>query len=311
MSFIKKEFTFPSTSGLADIHCASYLPENGEIKAVMQIAHGMAEHHARYEKFISVLCDKGIAVYINDHLGHGKSVKNDDELGYFGDRDGWKCFVEDCCELSIIAKQENEGKPFIFFGHSMGSFIARAFSFKYAKDIDGAIFCGTAGPNPAAGAGIALTKVIKKLKGDHHRSKLINSVGFGTYNSKFEDRTPFDWLTRDNDEVDKYIADPYCGFLFTAPGYCDLFSLLGYVSSKEWFAGFNKQLPVLMISGDMDPVGEYGKGVKKVEFMLRAEGKENLETILYKDARHEILNESQCFDTVCEDVIAWIEKTIA
>ena len=133
MSFIKKEFTFPSTSGLADINCASYLPENGEIKAVMQIAHGMAEHHARYEKFISVLCDKGIAVYINDHLGHGKSVKNDDELGYFGDRDGWKCFVEDCCELSIIAKQENEGKPFIFFGHSMGSFIARAFSFKLRR----------------------------------------------------------------------------------------------------------------------------------------------------------------------------------
>lgn len=311
MSFIKNEFTFPSTSGLADIHCASYLPESGEVKAVMQIAHGMAEHLERYEKFASVLCDKGIAVYINDHIGHGKSVKNDDELGYFGKKDGWKCFVEDCYELSVIAKKENEGKPFIFFGHSMGSFVARAYSYKYWRNIDGAIFCGTAGPNPAAGAGIALTKVITKLKGDHHRSKLINSVGFGTYNSKFEDRTPFDWLTRDNDEVDKYIADPYCGFLFTAPGYCDLFSLLNFVSSKNWFAGFNKELPVLMIAGDMDPVGEYGKGIRKVEAMLKDAGKQNLETILYKDARHEILNESQCFDKVCEDVISWIEKTIA
>lgn len=311
MSFVKKEFTFPSTSGLADIHCASYIPENGEVKAVMQIAHGMAEHLERYEKFASVLCDNGIAVYINDHVGHGKSVKNDDELGYFGKRDGWKCFVEDCCELSLIAKKENEGKPFIFFGHSMGSFVARAYSFKYAKDIDGAIFCGTAGPNPAAGAGIILAKLIAKVKGDHHRSKLINAVGFGSYNSKFEDRTPFDWLSRDNDEVDKYIADPYCGFLFTAPGYVDLFSVLSYVSSKEWFAGLNKELPVLMIAGEMDPVGEYGAGVKKVEAMLKNAGKENLETILYKDARHEILNESRCFDKVCEDVIGWIEKTIA
>lgn len=311
MSFIKKEFTFESLSGLADIHCASYLPENGEVKAVIQIAHGMAEHLERYEKFASVLCDNGIAVYINDHIGHGKSVKNDDELGYFGKQNGWRCFVEDCYELSLIAKKENEGKPFIFFGHSMGSFIARAFSLKYAKDIDGTIYCGTARPNPAAGAGIALTKAITALKGDHYRSKLIDKIGFGTYNSKFEGRTAFDWLTRDNDEVDKYIADPYCGFLFTSAGYGDLFSLLNYVSSKEWFDGLNKELPVLMIAGDMDPVGEYGKGVKKVETMLKDAGKTNLETILYKDARHEILNESECFDKVCEDVIGWIEKTIA
>ncbi len=311
MSFIKKEFTFASVSGLADIHCASYLPESGEIRAVFQIAHGMAEHLERYEKFASVLCDNGIAVYINDHLGHGQSVKNENELGYFGKKEGWKSFVEDCHKLSLIAKDENEGKPFIFFGHSMGSFVARAYAFKYGSEINGAIFCGTSGPNPAAGAGIVLTKLITKLKGDHYRSKLIDKIGFGTYNSKFEDRTPFDWLSRDYEEVDKYIADPLCGFLFTAPGYGDLFGVLSYVSSKEWFNGLSKELPVLIISGDMDPVGEYGKGVRKVEEMLKAEGKKNLTTVLYPDARHEILNESRCFDKVCEDVIGWIEKTIA
>lgn len=307
MSFIKKEFTFPSVSGLADIHAASYLPENGEIKAVIQAAHGMAEHLERYEKFAAYLCDRGFAFYINDHLGHGQSIKNDKELGYFGKKDGWKTFVEDCHKLTEIIKAENPGKDVFFFGHSMGSFVARAYSLKYADEIKGAVYCGTAGPNPAAGAGIALTNIIAKIKGDHYRSKLIDKVGFGTYNSKFEGRTPFDWLSRDNDEVDKYINDPLCGFLFTVYGYRDLFSLLGFVSSKEWFSGLSKQLPVLMIAGAMDPVGEYSKGINKVESMLRAEGKKNLETILYPDARHEILNESACFEAVCQDVVSWLE----
>lgn len=310
MSYLKKEFTFPSQSGLADIHCASYMPENGEVKAVLQVAHGMAEHLERYENFARVLAENGIALYINDHLGHGGSVKNDDELGYFGNKDGWKFFVEDCYELTKIAKAENPGKPYIFFGHSMGSFVARAYSLKYSAEIDGAVYCGTAGPNPAAGVGILLTKLITKIKGDHYRSKLIDKIGFGTYNSKFEGRTPFDWLSRDNFEVDKYIADKYCGFLFTAPGYGDLFALLGFVSSKEWFAGLSKELPVLIISGAMDPVGNYSKGVDQVCDMLKAEGKTNVKKILYSDARHEILNESACFDSVCKDVIEWIDSVI-
>ncbi|MBQ7294846.1 MAG: lysophospholipase [Clostridia bacterium] len=310
MSYLKNEFTFPSVSGLADIHCASYIPKNGEVKAVLQVAHGMAEHLERYENFARVLCENGIALYINDHLGHGGSVRNDNELGYFGEKDGWKHFVEDCHELTEIAKSENPGKPYIFFGHSMGSFVARAYSLKYSADIDGAVYCGTSGPNPAAGAGILITKLITKLKGDHYRSKLIDKIGFGSYNSKFEGRTAFDWLSRDNFEVDKYIADKYCGFLFTAPGYGDLFALLGYVSSKEWFANLSKELPVLIISGAMDPVGNYSKGVDQVCDMLKANGKTNVKKILYRDARHEILNESACFDTVCKDVIEWIDSII-
>lgn len=311
MSCIKKEFTFPSVSGLADIHCASYLPENGEIKAVLQVAHGMAEHLERYEKFARVLCENGIALYINDHLGHGGSVKNDNELGYFGEKDGWKNFVEDCHELTKIAKSENPNKPYIFFGHSMGSFVARAYSFKYAAEIDGAVYCGTAGPNPAAGAGIAVAKLVTKLKGDHYRSKVIDKMGFGTYNSKFEGRTAFDWLSRDDFEVDKYMADKYCGFLFTAPGYCDLFSILKFVSSDEWFSGLSKELPVLVISGAMDPVGGYSKGVNQVCDTLAVKGKTNVKKILYPDGRHEILNESACFDKVCSDVVSWVDSVIS
>lgn len=310
MSYIKKEFTFPSVSGLADIHCASYLPEDGAVKVVMQIAHGMAEHLERYEPFAEVLCENGIALYINDHLGHGQSIKNKDELGYFGEKDGWQNFIEDCHKLTLIAKEENPDVPYIFFGHSMGSFVARAYTLKYADEITGAVYCGTSGPNPAAGAGIMLTNMIIKLKGTHHRSKLIDKIGFGAYNSKFEGRTPFDWLSRDNDQVDKYIADELCGYLFTACGYRDLFSLLSFVSSKEWFDKLDKKLPILIISGAMDPVGDYSKGINKVKELLSQSGKENVKAILYPDARHEILNERACFDTVCEDVISWIKSVI-
>lgn len=308
---VKKEFFFPSVSGLADIHACSFFPEDKEsVKAVIQIAHGMAEHLERYEKFAGVLCENGFAVYINDHLGHGKSVKNDDELGYFGEKDGWKNFIDDCHQLMQIAKKENPGKPYIFFGHSMGSFVAREFTKCYAEKLSGAVFCGTAGPNPAAGAGIAVAKLIGKMKGSHYRSKFIDNLAFGTYNKQFEGRTSFDWLTRDNNEVDKYIADKYCGFLFTAYGYRDMFSLLSRVSSKKWAEEYSKKLPVFLISGSKDPVGANGKGVEQVYKMLKDAGKNNVTMHLYEDARHEILNESKCFDKVCKDVIDWADSVL-
>ncbi len=310
MAYIKKEFTFPSVSGLADIHAASYKPENGEIKAVLQVAHGMAEHLERYEKFASHLCDLGIALYINDHLGHGQSVTSSSELGYFGANEGWRNFVEDCRKLTGIIKAENPGTPVIFFGHSMGSFVARAYTYMYPTEVKAAVYCGTAAPNPASGVGIALSSLIAKLKGDHHRSKLIDKIAFGAYNSKFEKRTAFDWLSRDVKEVDKYIADDLCGFLFTANGYRDLMQLLSFVSSKEWFEGLDKQLPILVISGDMDPVGNYGKGINLVCDKLFKEGKDNITKILYPQARHEILNEKAYFDAVVKDVADFVYKNI-
>jgi len=308
---VKTEFFFPSVSGLCDIHAAKFLPEDpSSVKAVIQIAHGMAEHLERYEPFADVLCAHGFAVYINDHVGHGKSVKNDDELGYFGKKDGWQNFLGDCRKLMETAQSEFPGKPYIFFGHSMGSFIARAFSAKYAADLAGAVFCGTAGPNPAAAAGIIIANLISKLKGDHYRSKLIDNIAFGSYNKRTPGRTPFDWLSRDDFQVDKYIADPYCGFLFTANGYRDMFTLLNAVSGKDWFASFDKNLPVLLIAGGDDPVGPYGDGVKKVRDLLAANGKKNITMHIYEGGRHEILNESALFDKVCDDVIAWAESII-
>ena len=310
MASVKKEFTFPSASGLCDISAMSFLPQDGEIKAVLQIAHGMAEHKERYEAFAERLNENGIAVYINDHLGHGKSVKDDNELGYFGEKDGWVNFIEDCRALMKIAQSENPGKPYIFFGHSMGSFVARSFTAKYGDELAGAVFMGTSGPNPAASAGQLLSKLIAAFKGDHYRSKLIDKIAFGAYNKRTQNRTAFDWLSRDDFQVDKYIADPYCGFLFTAYGYRDMMGLLKSVSSNEWFASFPKALPVLLLSGAEDPVGTYGDGVKKVKELLEANGKENVSMNLYEDGRHEILNESALFDTVCSDLIAWIDGII-
>lgn len=311
MKAVKKEFTFRSVSDLADIHAASYVPENTDsVKAVIQIAHGMAEHLERYEPFADVLCENGFAVYINDHLGHGQSVSSKDELGYFGEKNGWVNFIEDCHQLTEIAKKDFPGKPYIFFGHSMGSFISRSFSARYSDELSGAVFCGTSGPNPAAGAGIAVASLIGKVRGSHYRSKFIDSLAFGSYNKRFEGRTAFDWLSRDNEQVDKYIADDLCGFLFTAYGYRDMFSLLKSVSDKQWFENYPKQLPVLIISGEQDPVGEYGKGVQKVYDGLKAAGKNNVTMHLYENGRHEILNEKECFNKVCQDIISWANSVI-
>lgn len=311
MKTVKNEFKFKSVSALADIHAASYVPEDkSSVKAVVQIAHGMAEHLERYEDFARVLNENGIAVFINDHIGHGESVSSKEELGYFGEKDGWKNFIEDGYQLMQIAKKEFPNVPYVFFGHSMGSFVARYFTAKYADELDGAVFCGTSGPNPAAAIAIKLASAVSKMKGTHYRSKFIDKLAFGTYNSKFEKRTAFDWLSRDKFQVDKYIADDLCGFLFTANGYRDLFSLLNEVSKKSWAENYSKKLPVLIISGAMDPVGEYSKGVEKVYESLKAAGKDNVTLHLYENGRHEILNESLLFDQVCSDVTNWIMELV-
>ncbi len=311
MNFIKKEFYFDSGSGLCKVHAASYLPLEGtEIEAIFQIAHGMTEHIERYEPFIEKLCESGFAVYANDHIGHGQSVASEDDLGYFGEKDGWKHFVGDCHKLSDIAREEVPDKPLIFFGHSMGSFIARKYSLDYATEIKGAVFCGTAPPNPILGFGKLLTKILKVFFGSRYRAALVNKIAFGAYNKRFDGPTSYEWLTRDRDIIDAYMEDPHCGFLFTLVGYHDMLSVLGEVSSKSWFENFSKKMPVLMISGTDDPVGNYGKGVRQVYDKLKKVGKENLDIILYEKARHELLNESEYFEKVCTDVITWAKKAL-
>lgn len=309
MEFLTNEITFKSASGLCDIYAQSAAPADfGAVKGVVQIAHGMAEHSNRYARFAMELCKRGYAVFVSDHLGHGTSVASDEELGYFGE-DGGNSLVEDMYSLTKIAKQQYPHVPFFLFGHSMGSFLSRKYTAKYGHMLDGVIYCGTSGPNPAVGVAIALTNYMIKAEGEHYRSSFIDSLAFGTYNKKTQKKTKFDWLSRDEKEVEKYINDKYCGFLFTTNGFKTLFSVLKEVSAKSWYNAVPEDLQILLISGDKDPVGEYGKGVTEVFKTLRKTNHSNVILKLYPEARHELLNELNR-DEVTADVLGWLDARV-
>lgn len=309
MEFLTNEFTYPSASGLCDIFAQSAAPADfGAVKGVVQIAHGMAEYSNRYARFAMELCKRGYAVYINDHLGHGCSVASEEERGYFGD-DGANSLVEDMKQLTDIARQEYPNVPVFLFGHSMGSFLARKYTAKYGHTLDGAIYCGTSGANPAAGIGIALVDYMIKREGALYRSAFVDNMAFGTYNKKTAKNTKFDWLSRNEKEVEKYIADENCGFLFTLGGFKTLFALLKEISGKLWYNTVPTDLQILLIAGDKDPVGEYGKGVTDVYKTLRKTGHTNTVMKLYPDARHELLNELNR-DEVTEDILHWLDTRL-
>lgn len=306
--------TFMSHSSLAYIYAQSWAPENKEdIKAVFQITHGMAEHSDRYEDFAQYLCSQGYAVFIHEHIGHGKSVKSDEFLGYFGkDDEPWIHLVEDCHQMTKLAKSEYPGLPVILFGHSMGSFVARAYLSKYADELKAAVICGTAGPNPAAGAGIIMANIIGKLYGLNYKTKFLDNLAFGSYNKKFIKTEPdngFNWLSVNKENVEKYNADKYCGFLFSVSGFKGLFGILKYVSANKWFTSVPKDLPMLLTSGKEDPVGSFGKGVKIVYDKLIDTNHKRADIKLWNGLRHEILNEKTNAE-VYEYIAKWVGKKL-
>ena len=305
---ICREFTFPSATGVCEISACAYLPE-AEAGTVLVIHHGMAEHRERYREFISFLCAHGVAVYMHDMANHGKSNTNMEETGWFGETDGWRKLIEDYRTVVLRAKEEHPGKKLIVMGHSMGSFLCRLYVAEYPDDgFDKAVFMGTGGPNKAAGAGILAAKTIAAVKGKKHKSGLLNKMAFGTYNKRFEGRTDFDWLTRDTEIVDKYIADPYCGYLFTVQGMADLIRANAASNAPAWYGTVPKDLPILLVSGGEDPVGDYGAGVKSVAEKLEDSGHTAVTLKLYPGCRHEVLNEINRQE-VMEDLLAWTDGT--
>ena len=305
-----KEYSFKSSTGVCTVHGCEYTPENDAVRAVLVLHHGMAEHQVRYHNFIEYLTSNGIAVFMHDMANHGRSNQKSDETGYFGDKDGYKFLVKDLKTTFDRAKAVYPDKKIIVMGHSMGSFIVRCFTAWYADaGFDAAIYMGTGGSNPAAGAGDILSAFLSKMQGSKHKSKFIDKMTFGSYNKKFEGRTNFDWLTRDTEIVDQYIADDYCGFLFSVQGMNDLVKLNIAAISADWYSRVPKSIPILVISGDMDPVGNYGAGIKEIHSKLLESGHTKAQLKLYEGGRHEILNEINK-DEVYTDILSFINNSV-
>lgn len=304
----KEEFYFDSNDGLTKIRALKFIPD-GEVKAILQISHGMVEFIDRYEGFANYLCDKGFLVVGNDHLGHGGSVNSKEDWGYFAKKDGYRIVLDDILKLLKIVKKDYPNKKYYLLGHSMGSFLARLFLIEYGNELDGAIIMGTGQQSKGTlVAGKALTKLISLFKGEKYRSSFINNMALGSYNKKFEPSTTHcDWLTKDEKIVNWYYNEPRCKFVFTLNGYYNLFSLIEQIIDEKNLRKMPKDLPVLIVSGEDDPVGNFGKDPKTVYEAFKSIGMKNLDLKLYPNDRHEILNEIDKA-LVYEDIYNWLKK---
>lgn len=279
-----------------------------EPRAVLQVAHGMAEHLLRYQNFAEFLTEHRIVVIGHDHLGHGKTAESG-TLGYFHDSTVEHGLVKDMFRITQWGKEQYPGLPYFILGHSMGSFVLRNYLYTYGQEIDGAILVGT-GQQPTwlTALGKNMAAVLSKIQGEKHPSKLIDILAFGSMNRKIQNkRTDKDWLVTLPTEVNAYLADKDCGFLFTLSGYRELFSLIIRSQDSCLLTMIPTGLPLLFLSGKEDPVGEYGKGVMKAASSYRKAGVENVTVKLYENARHELLNEKQK-EVVFQDICKWMEK---
>ena len=305
---MEPEFYFDS-QGAGKIRCRCWLPQ-GAPRAVVQLVHGIAEHVDRYDGFARFLTEQGFAVVAEDHMGHGKSINGEGIQGYF--HGGWFAAVADTHHLLELTREAYPDIPYILFGHSMGSFMARTILCKYPDSgITAAVICGTGWqPSLALPALIKAADLIGKRSGETVPSKALEAMAFGSYNKRVEHkRTVCDWLTRDDAVVDAYIADPLCGFTPSAGLFRDMLSGIRYIQKPESLNAMKKDLPVFFIAGGDDPVGSYGKGVRKAAEAFRQAGMQDVTVKLYPLCRHEILNEINK-EEVCQDILSWIESKI-
>lgn len=300
--------SFQASDGL-DIMYRRWLPTDQPVRGAVQIAHGMAEHAGRYAWFAEILTAQGIAVYANDHRGHGLTAGDDARMGFFADSNGWDLVVGDMKTLNDRIREDHPGRPLFLFGHSMGSFLSRDFIARYGDTLSGVILSGTAGhPGLLGHLGFGVARLQALIKGARALSPLMDSLSFGSYAKAFKpQRTPFDWLSRDSDQVDAYIRDPFCGFIASAGFYMDLISGLIRVNRTDLIARTPKDLPIYLFSGAMDPVGNNTRGVRKVHDAFQRAGMTDLTLRFYEEGRHEMLNEINR-DQVADDVLRWITQ---
>ena len=307
---VRNEFTFPSADGRTAIHAAEWLPETAP-RAVLVLSHGVSEHILRYEPFAAFLTEHGFAVCGHDHLGHGLSVAEGAPRLYFGPRGSWDDVVRDLYARRELAGKRFPGVPVFLLGHSMGSFLARTYLIRYPGTVAGAILMGTGQMVPAvlAAARVLAAEEARRV-GEDHASPLVTKLAFETYNRRFApNRTAFDWLAANEESVDRYIADPLCGGDTTTGLFREMLSGIACVTKQENLRKMNLNTPVLFISGEDDPVGDMGKGVRRAYAAFRRAGVRDAELKLYPGLRHEILNEADR-ETVYEDVCRWLERRL-
>ena len=305
-----KDFYFNSSTGKNKIHARMCGPD-AEPRAIVQIIHGIAEYIDRYDEFMSFLADNGIIAVGTDHLGHGKSIESEEQTGFFAYDNGWDYVVRDEEVLRLAMHENYPELPIIVFGHSMGSFMARTLLIRYPDAFNAAIISGTGNQGAAlVNGGLIMGNLVTGLKGAHHYSKFLNNLAFGSYNKIYDNpKTEYDWLSRDEANVQKYIDDPLCGFIPSCSLFRDMMTGVKFITNKKNLTAMNKDMPVYFMSGDMDPVGECGKGVQKAYNNFLEAGMKDVSIKLYPGGRHEMLNEINK-DEVYTDILAWLDSKI-
>lgn len=290
-----------------------WLPDDTELQEIklwVQLVHGMNEHMGRYGEFASFLTEHGIAVIGHDCLGHGMTVPSKEERGFFAEKHGGTFLIRDMHRVASYGTKRYPKAEHIMLGHSMGSFLTRRYLSAYpGKEPDGVILLGTGFPAPPlVFTGEMLASLFGRIKGNHYRSRLLYELSIGNYNRKFQPvRTDYDWLTRDERYVDRFLNNPRCDFIFTAGAYRDFFHEIRAAEEAELVGYVPKNIPYLILSGDKDPVGENGKGVKKLAALYRKVGVQDVTIKLYPGARHEVLNEVNR-EEVFGDILGWMTE---
>lgn len=304
----KSIFGFLSEDKKTQIHAVKWEPDEGSICGVLQISHGMVEYVERYEAFAQYLTDRGFLVVGNDHLGHGASVASQDFWGYFAPKDGSDIVVEDLHQLRVKIQAKYPKLPYFMLGHSMGSFLLRKYLSKHGKGLSGAVIMGTG--TQADGSvkmGKAVCRFIALFRGWNYRSNFVDRQVFAGNGKKFEQEGSGSWLTKDKKIVSAYTSDPRCTFQFTLNGFYNLFDTIHYINQPEHIDAIPKKLPLLFVSGEDDPVGNYGAGVKKAYETYVQAKITDVTMKLYPDDRHEILNELDR-ENVYEDIYRWMQN---
>lgn len=293
----------------ADLHVYAWQPEDGGCRGIVHVAHGLAEHGGRYERLAAALTARGFAVFANDHRGHGRSASAPEDLGFFAASDGFERCVDDLAEMIGRWRREQPRLPVVLLGHSMGSYLSLRFLSRYAQLIDGVVLSGSNAGTPAGFAILGwLVRFERWRCGPRGRSKLVDKLAFANLNRPFEPaRTPRDWLSRDTVEVDKYIADPLCGFMASTQLWHDLLGALPRIADVGELRAVRPDLPVYVFAGDEDPLNGHLRGLRVLLDMFAAAGLRDVEQHFYQGGRHEMLNEINR-DEVTANLSAWLER---